>query len=88
MLVKIMSAENIPDDDPRKCYELYSGVESVAFNRCEDCGVAYVVMVFEDGDMEAAEVTGNVYVLNELGEPVSNFGVAPCVEMPQDAAMH
>ena len=88
MLVKIMSAENVPDDDPRKCYELFSGVDAVAFNRCEDCGAASVVMTFETGDVLAVEILGNVYILNEIGEPVSSFGVAPYVETPEEVALH
>ena len=92
LIVKIMSAENIPDDDPRKGYSLYPDVTGVHFFRQDGSDMAgegamvrlYVrepiktamVPGFCENE-KVAHVTGNVYVMNENGKTISSFGAAP-----------
>lgn len=76
LIVKIMSDEDLPDDDSRKSFTLHTGVASVEFHRRPGAPVA--AMCFGD-EIMAMEfpLVGNVYVMNETGKTISNFGVAP-----------
>lgn len=74
LFVKIMSAEDAPDNDPRKSFQLLANVESAVFLR-ED-GKAHVAVLFKNGDQEDFDVGGNCYLMNEAGETVARFGAA------------
>lgn len=76
LIVKIMSGENLPDDDTRKSYTLHTGVASVEFHRRPGAPVA--AMCFGDAIVPLEfPLEGNVYVMNEAGRTVSSFGVSP-----------
>jgi hypothetical protein len=79
LMVKLMSAEDTPDTDSRKAYELFTDVLKVEFNRGEG-GEAYMDLLFRDSeDVETFDVPGNVYVMNENGKTISSFGGAPLI---------
>ena len=83
LIVKIMSDENLPDDDDRKTYMLFGNVSSVAWVRHGD-GSAMARMYVRD-ETKTAEVSGfsehevladvaaNAYVMNERGKTVASF---------------
>ena len=75
MIIKIMSGENIPDEDTRKLFTLFDNVASVTFERTPSPSVT---LSFLDVDhyKRTIPLHGNVYVINEYGEHVSAFGVA------------
>ena len=81
MYVKIMSDENIPDNDSRKAFRLLSGVVTVKFNRSPEAPepssepIAYVT--FDDGETESYLLAGNVYVMNDGGKTIEKFGIQP-----------
>lgn len=78
MLLKLMSDENIPDDDPRKCFTLIEGVVEAEFMRQEgDDEVAYLDVTLEDGEKSSYELGGNVYLMTAEGAELANFGIAP-----------
>jgi hypothetical protein len=73
MLLKIMSAENIPDDDSRKLFMLHSNVASVEFGRWENKPTACVHYL--DGTTnETVPLAGNAYLMNDAGKTVASFG--------------
>lgn len=80
MLVKIMGAEDAPDDDSRKAFQIYSDVIGVAFDR-DDPDHPQVRLRFSKGEPECFEVPGNVYVMNDNGKTVASFGGA---SIPKD----
>lgn len=81
LIAKIMSGENVPDDDPRKSHRLFEGLREVHFERKVD-GTPWVTLrrsgFHLDGEDDATsfEPKGNVYVMNEAGKTVSTYGVA------------
>lgn len=78
LIIKMMSSEDAEDADTRKCYELFTNVVNVGFNRDGPSKVPVMVVIFADADdPEAFEVTGNVYIMNENGKTISSFGYAP-----------
>lgn len=87
LIVKIMGAENAPDDDPRKTFQLHTGVIATAFLRRSenepDAPPASVCLTFEPRSpvnepwTGTFPVHGNVYVMNEAGKTIASFGAAP-----------
>ena len=77
LLVKMMSSEDTPDTDSRKSHQLFTDVVKVEFQRGE-CGEGYMDLLFKDSeDVETFDVVGNVYVMNESGKTISQFGASP-----------
>lgn len=74
MLLKIMGAEDAPDSDSRKTFQLHGNVVSVDFVRKQ--GAAFADCVFEDGAQEEFPLPGNAYVMNDAGNTVATFGSA------------
>lgn len=71
VIVKIMSDQNLADDDSRKSHILVTGVASVEFLRHP---AALVCLNFNDGrEGYSIPANGNVYVMNEAGKTVSSF---------------
>lgn len=87
LIVKIMGAEDAPDQDTRKTYRLMADILDVNFTREED-GQAYLSVMYPLGndsvgdlssphlETEKFAVFGNVYVMNENGKTISQFGCA------------
>lgn len=87
LIVKIMSSEDTADSDARKSFALHAGVKSAIFERRGD-GTSddpstfrqpWLSLLFADGEKEAFEPQGNVYVMNERGQTVASYGVAPII---------
>ena len=83
MIVKLMSGEDLADEDSRKSFRLIANVVEVEFERAENAhGVltAYAVVTRNDDDPEdspeAIELDGTVYVMNQAGKTVATFGPA------------
>ena len=84
MLVKIMGAEDAPDDDSRKTFRILADVIDVDFVRSpEHPHLAQVRVLFGRPGTpgETFEAPGNVYVMNDNGKTVASFGSAP---IPKD----
>ena len=75
MFLKLMSDEDLPDEDPCKSYTIVEGVEEVSFFRTPD-GRAFVDYLEPHGSRGNRQLHGNAYVLNDAGEKVDGFGVA------------
>ena len=78
MLLKIMSNENLPDDDSRKSFRLYDGVRQVEFHKnsdqqSSDEPLAYAHVLWENGDSESLPMGANAYVMNDAGKTVASF---------------
>ena len=78
MLLKIMSNENLPDDDNRKAFRLYSGVSQVEFQKVghptsTDEPAAYAHVLWENGESESLRLGANAYVMNDAGKTVASF---------------
>lgn len=78
LIVKMMSAEDMPDTSPYKGFKLITvpaGGE-VTFGKSPDDENKDVVMIYIPGAAETDiyEMTGNVYVLNENGKTVASRG--------------
>jgi hypothetical protein len=91
MYIKIMDAENAPDNDSRKTYRLLADVISVKFSRISgvDQGPevgAFVFVTFKVGVCERFDVPGNAYLMNENGKTISSWGSAPFGEAEFPAA--
>lgn len=93
MFLKIMTSEDIPDDDPSKGFMLVEGVRSVLFYRPTDeakkeverqtgdkncLAIAHINQGL-DGARRMA-VYGNAYLLNEMGDLITLFCVAEYVD--------
>lgn len=77
--IKLMSGEDMPDDDTRKTYKLKSGVLDIEFERMGEDSYAWLWFMGGDGCATAPTqllLHGNVYVMNESGKTVSSFGIA------------
>lgn len=84
MYLKIMDAENAPDDDSRKTYRLLADVTAVKFSRVSDVGEGpevgtFAFVRFKGGEPETFDVPGNAYVMNENGKTISSWGSHPFV---------
>lgn len=91
LIVKIMSAEDTADHDTRKGFQIFSDVVSAVFERrgdgtCEaprDHVQPWLTLRYrkQPGDeVENAlsfEPRGNVYVMNDRGQTVASYGIAP-----------
>lgn len=87
LIVKIMSVENLPDDDPRKSHSLVANVSSVSFNRDSEGAVIARLYVRDEVKTAACggyvdhetfwEVPANAYVMNDKGKTVSTFWATP-----------
>jgi hypothetical protein len=85
LIVKMMSAEDAPDEDTRKTYRLITGVIDARFERDEEAGgpVMYVWYSSPDEDRPSTFcISGNVYIMNEAGRTISSFGAS---EIPKVA---
>ena len=86
MLVKIMGAEDAPDDDSRKTFRVLADVIDVEFIRVTAPDYPYpaqVRLLFGRPGTpgETFDVPGNVYVMNDNGKTVASFGSS---EIPKD----
>jgi len=79
MIVKFMSSENrVADNDNRKSFRIVADVIDIDFNR-NDKGTPIYTMVrppaLPGGDciVEASDVIGDVYVMNEAGKTIATF---------------
>lgn len=80
MLVKIMGAEDAPDDDSRKTFRILSDVIDVEFTRNQEHPHYALVRVLfgqPGAPGETFNAPGNVYVMNDNGKTVASFGSAP-----------
>lgn len=70
MFVKIMSDQNLPDSDTKKDYKLLSlgKTGTVIFDEYEKNHV----QIIRDGILEVHKMTGNVYIINDLGKTISS----------------
>lgn len=75
MYLKIMSAEDAPDDDSRKMFQMHDHVSTCTFVRQGKAVVAEVV--FDNGDAETFEVPSNAYLMNAEGVTVASIGAMP-----------
>lgn len=75
MLLKIMSAEDAPDNDPRKMFTIFDHVSSAEFVR--KAGVVVAEVFFDDESTETFDVPGNAYLMNGAGDTVASVGAAP-----------
>lgn len=93
-ILKVMSNEDIPDNDARKTYCLYSDVDSVSFSRQSDGTAMAHLWVKEPvktamvpGFVEVekhVQVTGNCYLMNENGKTISTFSPARYAKLPKE----
>jgi hypothetical protein len=79
MIVKFMSSENrVADTDSRKSFRIVSEVDDIDFGR-NDRGTPIYTMVRPprtpggESIIEASDVIGNVYVMNEAGKTIATF---------------
>lgn len=88
LIVKIMSDEDTADTDSRKSFTLHSGVKSAVFERLpatankgepEMLERPWLTLIFGSDEAESFEPRGNVYVMNESGKTVAQYGIAPIV---------
>ncbi len=73
LMLKLMSAQDLPDEDSRKRYSLYANIVTVDFVKKED-GRAWAEVLYTDGGTEDFPLYGNAYLMNENGRTVSSFG--------------
>lgn len=76
LIVKIMSADPIADDDTRKGFKLITGVLSTEFGRSED-GSPVAYLWCGEPMPECFYPAGNTYVMNEAGRTIASFGCEP-----------
>lgn len=78
LIVKIMSGEDVPDDDPRKQFRLFAGVREAHFSR-RPTGKANISLQFTQNREEGCsfDVDGNIYVMNEAGKTIATYGCSP-----------
>jgi hypothetical protein len=73
MYVKIMSAEKLPDEDPKKCYNIYSDIDIMNLSRDEDNTV--VVELVNGSIVTTVKPYGNVYCLGDMGMQIAFFAL-------------
>jgi hypothetical protein len=78
MYLKIMDAENAPDDDSRKAYRLLSDVVAVKFSRISDIGQGprigtFAFVRFKSGEPETFDIPANAYLMNDNGKTISSW---------------
>lgn len=78
MYLKLMSGEDIPDDDNRKAFSLVE-CSSFQFKREDNAAFAHVNMA--SGPV-TFQLEGNVYVLNNAGKTIETFGIATYARRP------
>ncbi len=76
MIVKIMSGQDMPDDDPKKRYTIHDDVADAHFREGTDIEPCWVDLVLRDGSRISIPVGGNVYVMNDAGKTVSTFSMS------------
>jgi antitoxin component of RelBE/YafQ-DinJ toxin-antitoxin module len=83
LTLKMMSGENIPDDDSRKTFMLLAEVLSVGFSR-RPGGICKANVSFRTpagtSMSESIVLDGNCYVMNDAGKTISSFGIAQYVD--------
>ena len=90
MYLKIMSGEDAPDGDTRKTFRIMADVLSVEFSRELSAAEAkkpenrlianqgpMAKVLFRSGPGETFWPEGNCYLMNDAGETIASFGVAP-----------
>lgn len=83
MMLKIMGAENAPDSDSRKTFQLIDHVSQVAFEREGDKAFVHIFLDRGDEDIGRFDVPGNCYLMNTEGKTIAQFGAAPYRAGPQ-----
>lgn len=73
MYIKMMGAENAPDENSCKTYRLIQQVVDVQFGRNDTNRSPFADLIFEDGARLNVPITGNVYVLNDQGKTIGSF---------------
>ena len=92
LIVKIMSAEDMADENPQKSFTLYGDVASVTWIRNSD-GAAFARMYVRDeaktvsvpGFCEhevCCDVPANAYVMNERGKTIASFSASVFGSVP------
>jgi len=79
--VKMMSAEDIPDEDSRKNFTIFADVKQVSFEWWSPAGdgdfnTLQMNLFYPDDTSQAVGVTGNVYIMNQNGKTVASKAVA------------
>lgn len=73
MFVKVMSAEKLPDEDPKKCYNIYSDIDIMNLSRDED---DTVVAELINGNIKTIiKPYGNIYCLGDMGMQIAFFAL-------------
>lgn len=75
MFLKLMSDEDLPDNDSRKSYTLIERVEEVRFAR-DAGGAPFVEYIDTHGARMDRALYGNAYVYNDIGHVIDAFGIA------------
>lgn len=78
MFLKIMSGEDAPDGDTRKTFRLLDDVIAVDFQRDSNQKPS-VTVTFITGPGETFAPEGNCYLMNDDGDTIAAFGIAPYV---------
>jgi len=73
MFVKVMSGENLPDEDPQKTFTIYADVDLVNLSRDEDGNPE--VEIINGDQIIVTKPIGNVYCLGDMGAPIAFFAV-------------
>ena len=71
MYVKIMTNEKLPDNDPTKCFSIYSDIDQFSIVRDEE-GVVSLVMIRDSNEI-ILQPLGNVYCFSEIGSKIALF---------------
>lgn len=73
-LLKIMSDQNLPDNDMTKNYKMIAigSGDQFEFYHDQDTGLPMVQVVPKEGESYSVELTGNAYVVSETGKTVSS----------------
>lgn len=86
LIVKIMSPEDLPDDDTTKAYELIAGVRRVIMP--DEEGGVMTLEIEGLSELEGRYPQGNVYVMNEAGRTISTFTASSTLAEPRDHEIH
>lgn len=92
MFVKIMSGEDIPDNDNRKQFTIIQNVRTACTRRAtrdvlavgsdhkptvKQSTAVYLDVTHGDGRCETLEIEGNAYLMSDAGRTVAAFGFSP-----------